>query len=170
MVKKIRMINRKMLFLIAIIAGILLSLLTVKTMAYTDSPGFCRSCHVMESEYTSFENSTHAELSCNECHLPHDSIVHKLFFKGRAGMTHVYFNTFGTEDIPKVIHATDRTKKVVNDNCKSCHKSTLANVSHNAKDNCTSCHQLVPHGKNFKDKTFNEAPQSGELLKNKGGY
>lgn len=163
-------INKKVLFLIAVIAGILLSLLTVKTMAYTDSPGFCKTCHIMESEYTSFENSTHAELSCNECHLPHDSIVHKLFFKGRAGMTHVYFNSLGTKKIPKVIHATDRTMDAVNDNCIRCHQSTLTNVSHDAKDNCTTCHRLVPHGNDFKDKTYNEAPKSGELLKHKGGY
>ncbi len=170
MVTKIRQINKKMLFLIAIITGILLSLLTVKTMAYTDSPGFCKTCHIMESEYTSFENSTHAGLSCNDCHLPHDSIVHKLFFKGRAGMTHVFYNTFGTKDIPQVIHATDRTMTAVNANCIHCHESTLSNVSHKAKDNCTSCHKLVPHGKDFKDKTFKEAPKSGELLIHKGGY
>jgi cytochrome c nitrite reductase small subunit len=33
-----------------------------------------------------------------------------------------------------------------------------------------SCHKTVPHGKGFKDDSFNEAPKSGELLKNKGGF
>lgn len=170
MVKKILSMNKKALFVVAIIVGIFLSLLTVKTMAYTDSPGFCKSCHTMESVYTSFVDSTHSDLSCNNCHLPHDNVAHKLFFKGRAGLTHVSYNTFGNDKIPNVIHATDRTKDVVNENCISCHKSTLTNVSHNAKDKCTSCHRLVPHGRDFKDDHFNETPKPGELLKNKGGF
>ena len=55
-------------------------------------------------------------------------------------------------------------------NCADCHKSTIGNVSHDAKDNCMSCHKTVPHGKDFKDDTFDQAPKSGELLKNKGGF
>jgi cytochrome c nitrite reductase small subunit len=170
MVKKLRGINKKILLVIALLGGVFLSLATVKTMAYTDSPGFCRNCHTMQSEYTSFMDSTHSGLSCNDCHLPHNNIGQKLFFKGRAGMTHVYYNSLGTDKIPNVIHATNRTKETVNENCISCHKSTLTNVSHNAKDNCVSCHQSVPHGKGFKDEHFNKPPKSGELLDNKGGY
>lgn len=170
MAKKILNMNKKILFFVAIVIGIFLSLLSVKTMAYTDSGGFCKSCHVMESEYTSFTNSTHSNLSCNDCHLPQSNIAKHLFFKGRAGLTHVYFNTFGTDKIPNVIHASDQTKEVINDNCISCHKSTIMNVSHDAKDHCTSCHRMVPHGKNFKNDSFNETPKQGELLKNKGGY
>jgi cytochrome c nitrite reductase small subunit len=170
MVKEFFKMNKKVIALIGVIAGIFLSLLAVKTMEYTDSPGFCKTCHNMESEYQTFTASTHSELSCNNCHLPNDNIVRHLFFKGRAGMTHVYYNTFATSKIPNVIHASDRTKEVINENCISCHKSTLTNVSHNAKDDCTSCHRFVPHGKGFKTKQFNEQPQTGELLKNKGGY
>jgi len=170
MVEKIKGMNKKVLFVIALIAGIFLSLLTVKTMAYTDSPGFCKSCHVMETEYASFTDSTHATLSCNDCHLPQNGIVEHLLFKGRAGLTHVYYNSLGSKKIPDVIHASGQTEKVVNENCITCHKSTITNVSHDAKSNCTSCHRKVPHGENFKDKHFNEPPVSGELLKNKGGY
>jgi cytochrome c nitrite reductase small subunit len=170
MFKKLLKINKKFLFVAVLLIGVLLSLTTVKTMAYLDSPGFCQNCHTMKNVYTSFMDSTHAELQCNDCHLPHKSEVGKLFFKGRAGMTHVYYNSLGTDDIPNVIEATDRTMKVINENCVSCHKSTITNVSHDAKDSCVSCHKTVPHGKGFKDDHYNKPPKSGELLENKGGF
>lgn len=169
MIKRI-LIDKKLLLLIAVLAGIFISLATVKTMAYTDSPGFCNSCHTMNHVYTTFNDSTHEKLACNDCHLPHENIAKKLFFKGRAGMTHVYFNSMGTSKIPDVIHASDRSMKVINENCISCHKSTVTNVSHDAKENCVSCHRQVPHGKGFKTKEYKETPKSGELLENKGGF
>lgn len=168
--KKLLAIDKRVLILGALLAGVLFSFGTVKTMAYLDSPGFCQNCHTMKSVYTSFVDSTHAELQCNDCHLPHESEVGKLFFKGRAGMTHIFYNTLGTEDIPDRIYATTRTLRVINKNCAECHKSTVDNVSHDAKENCMSCHQTVPHGSDFKDDTYNQPPKSGELLKNKGGF
>lgn len=170
MFKKLLKINKKWLILSALLFGVILSFSTVKGMAYLDSPGFCVSCHTMESPYKSFMDSTHAELQCNDCHLPHKSEVGKLFFKGRAGMGHMYYNTLGTDKIPDVISATERTQAIMDDNCISCHKSTLTNISHDAKEKCISCHKTVPHGKGFKDDHFYEPPKSGELLETKGGF
>lgn len=168
--EKLLAIDKRVLILGALLAGVLFSFGTVKTMAYLDSPGFCQNCHTMKSVYTSFVDSTHAELQCNDCHLPHESEVGKLFFKGRAGITHIFYNTLGTEDIPDRIYATTRTLRVINKNCAECHKSTVDNVSHDAKENCMSCHQTVPHGSDFKDDSYDQPPKSGELLKNKGGF
>lgn len=170
MFKKLLKMDKKFLIVLALLIGVFLSFSTVKTMAYLDSPGFCQNCHTMKSVHQSFMDSTHSDLQCNDCHLPHKSEVGKLFFKGRAGMTHIYFNTLGTKKIPNVIEATDRTEKIMNDNCSSCHKSTLSNVSHDAKEKCISCHKTVPHGKGFKDDSYNKPPVSGELLENKGGF
>lgn len=170
MFKKLLAIDKKILIFAALFAGIVLSVVTVKTLAYTDSPNFCQSCHIMDSAYGSFTDSTHSTLSCNDCHLPHDNVAKKLVFKGKAGMGHMYFNTLGTEKIPNVLHATEKTEKVVEENCISCHKSTLTNIEHDAKESCTTCHRTVPHGKNFKTKEFNKPPKSGELLEHKGGF
>lgn len=170
MFKKILAIDKKILIFTALFAGIVLSVVTVKTMAYTDSPNFCQSCHIMDSAYGSFTDSTHSTLSCNDCHLPHDSVAKKLVFKGKAGMGHMYYNTLGTEKIPNELHATEKTEKVVEENCITCHESTLTNIEHDAKESCTTCHRTVPHGKNFKTKEFNKPPKSGELLENKGGF
>jgi cytochrome c nitrite reductase small subunit len=170
MLKKLLGIDKKILIFGALFAGIVLSVITAKTMAYTDSAVFCKNCHIMTPVYESFMDSTHTKLSCNDCHLPHENMAKKLVFKGKAGMGHVYYNTLGTSKIPNVFHATENSKEVINDNCISCHEKTLENVSHEAKDSCSSCHRQVPHGKGFKDENYKKPPVSGDLLENKGGY
>ncbi|WP_316571023.1 NapC/NirT family cytochrome c [Neobacillus sp. YIM B06451] len=170
MFKKLLAIDKKILIFAALFAGIVLSAVTMKTLAYTDSPNFCQSCHIMDSAYGSFTDSTHSTLSCNDCHLPHDNVAKKLVFKGKAGMGHMYFNTLGKDKIPNVLHATEKTEMVVEQNCITCHESTLTNIEHDAKESCTTCHRTVPHGKNFKTKEFNKPPKSGELLEHKGGF
>ncbi|WP_070120485.1 NapC/NirT family cytochrome c [Bacillus marinisedimentorum] len=170
MLKKLLGIDKKILLLVGVFTGIVLSVLTVKTFAYTDSPEFCQSCHIMTSVHESFEASTHATLACNDCHLPHENVAKKLTYKAKAGLGHMYFNTLGTEKIPDVLHATAGSSEVINENCLDCHEATLDNVSHDAKDNCVDCHQAVPHGDDFKTDEFHKPPQSGALLEKKGGF
>lgn len=35
----------------------------------TGQPGFCNSCHIMNTYYASWENSNHKEVNCLDCHL-----------------------------------------------------------------------------------------------------
>jgi cytochrome c nitrite reductase small subunit len=169
MLKKLLAIDKRLLLVFGIFGGIMISLATVKTLAYTDSAEFCQSCHIMTGVYDSFSESTHSELLCGDCHLPHDSLISKYTFKAKSGLGHVYFNSLGEKDIPGVLHPTSGSAEAINSNCKSCHSSTLENVSHDAKELCTECHQSVPHGKGFKSKEYFKAPKPGELLENKGG-
>lgn len=37
---------------------------------YTSRPDFCRSCHIMEPYHDSWAESTHAHVSCVDCHFP----------------------------------------------------------------------------------------------------
>ncbi|WP_174734946.1 cytochrome c3 family protein [Mesobacillus harenae] len=169
MFKKIWKVDKRLLLFIGVFAGIIFSVVTVKTLAYTDSPEFCSGCHIMTEVHNSFTDSNHAGLSCGDCHLPHDNVVNKYTYKAKAGMNHVYYNTLGEEKIPKVLHPVESTEQVVNENCIDCHENTLNNVSHDSKDSCVTCHQSVPHGKGFKTEDFYKAPKPGELLENKGG-
>lgn len=162
-------VDKKLLILASIFVGIIISVVSVKTLAYSDSPDFCQSCHIMNNVHDSFADSTHAGLSCNDCHLPHESTVGKLVYKAKVGMGHVYYNTLGEDKIPDVLHPTASTKEVIQQNCIDCHENTLQNVSHDAKENCVDCHQSVPHGKGFKTEDYYKKPNSGELLENKGG-
>lgn len=161
--------NKKFLLVVGVFVGIILSVVTVKTLAYTDSADFCSSCHIMTSVYETHGNSTHAELACGDCHLPHDSVVNKYVNKAKSGIGHVYFNTLGVEKIPEVLHGTDNSQQIINQNCIDCHQSTVTNVSHDAKDSCSSCHEAIPHGSDFKSEDYFKPAKQGELLQNKGG-
>lgn len=169
MFQKFRSMNKKLLLFIGVFLGIILSVVTVKGLAYTDSPEFCSSCHIMTQVYDSFTDSNHAELACSDCHLPHDSIVNKYVQKAKSGIGHVYYNTLGADDIPKVLHTTENSQEIINENCISCHENTLKNVSHDAKDSCSSCHEAVPHGSDFKTEDYFKPAKPGELIENKGG-
>lgn len=167
--KRFPMVNKKMLLFVGVFVGIILSVVTVKVLAYTDSPEFCSSCHIMTQVHESFTDSNHADLACGDCHLPHDNIVNKYVFKAKSGIGHVYYNSLGADKIPKVLLATEGTKEIMTDNCLGCHESTLDNVSHDAKDSCSSCHEAVPHGSDFKTEDYFKPAKPGELLEKKGG-
>lgn len=168
MIKKI-FSNKKMLVLIGVFAGIILSVVTVKGLAYTDSSEFCSSCHIMTQAHDSFADSVHADLACAECHLPQDSVVSKYVSKTKTGLGHLYYNTFGEGKIPEILHATENTQDIVNQNCIDCHESTLGTVSHDAKDSCSDCHSGVPHGSDFKTEDYFKPAKPGELLNTEGG-
>src|SRR5947199_178535 len=37
------------------------------TAAYSESPSFCRSCHIMEPYYQAWHSSKHKDVACVEC-------------------------------------------------------------------------------------------------------
>lgn len=146
-------INKKLLLftLIGVFAGVVLFAGTAGSLKATDTPEFCASCHVYESTITHFNESNHANLNCNDCHTPNDSMLGKYTYKAKSALGHGYMYTVGTDKIPNVIHATEQSREVVEQNCISCHEPSLKNIDHDAKDSCVDCHRQVPHGKgNFK--------------------
>ncbi len=112
-------------------------------MKMTDQRPFCAGCHIMNEAALTHKISAHAKLACNECHAPH-SIPEKIPFKTAAGTKDMYINTFGNPELP--IKAGESTRKVVNDNCKTCHHMTNSAVaSMSVKEMCTDCHRNVQH-------------------------
>ncbi|MCE7792495.1 NapC/NirT family cytochrome c [Salipaludibacillus sp. CUR1] len=149
--KKLRRLidKRALLFILGgVFLGIALFAGTAGSMKATDSAEFCASCHIMDTAYQSYSESNHATLSCNDCHAPTDSLTSKVAFKAKAGVSHMYMNTLGSEDVPDVIHATDGSQEVIEANCISCHEASLENVEfHDVKEGgCIDCHRHVPHG------------------------
>ena len=47
---------------------VLIAMLTAAAGWYTSRPEFCRSCHIMEPYYTSWQHSSHKDVSCIKCH------------------------------------------------------------------------------------------------------
>lgn len=116
----------------------------------SDDPEVCVNCHVMRTEYVTWQHSSHREVAhCNDCHVPHDSFVRHWAFKAEDGLRHATIFTMRWE--PQVIELSDRAVPVVEENCRRCHEEVVnetALVAHQPGDlRCWDCHREVPHGR-----------------------
>jgi cytochrome c nitrite reductase small subunit len=122
----------------------------------SDDEHACINCHVMTPQYATWFHSSHRERAkCNDCHVPHDNIFRKYFFKASDGLRHSFMFTFNLE--PQVIRIKEAGKSVTQENCIRCHKNQIENVSINTitlKNSlegkghlCWDCHREVPHGR-----------------------
>ncbi len=146
------------LFFIAVIIGLgLFMAKESKVISYlSDDPQACVNCHVMTPVYNSWMHSSHREVAtCNSCHVPHDNVLNKYYFKAKDGLYHATVFTMRNE--PQVIQMKEASQEVVQQNCIRCHSKQvkdakldgwIANHAENRTDRqCWSCHREVPHGK-----------------------
>ena len=115
----------------------------------TGTKTFCGICHSMKHEAETFAVSSHRELDCVECHLPHDNFQHYLIAKGQTGMVDMYHEMM--RDYPEKIKLTADSRKMVSENCLRCHESTMSYVSTapgGSQDDCLKCHSRIAHGSN----------------------
>lgn len=138
--------------LIGAAIGLAIALANVSrvTSYASDDSAACVNCHVMRPQYDAWRRSSHArDAQCNDCHVPHDNIVHKYAFKARDGLYHSAIFTLRME--PQVIHMSSMAIPVVEENCRRCHEETLQNVclkSHQEGDlRCWDCHRETAHGR-----------------------
>lgn len=114
----------------------------------SDDPKACINCHIMVPQYASWQHSSHARVAhCNDCHVPQDSMVRKLYFKAKDGSRHSILFTLRKER--QVIFAIPESRKIIQENCLRCHARTLQTmVQHSETDrSCVDCHREVPHGR-----------------------
>ena len=131
-----------------------------KALSYLSSdPKACINCHVMNSQYATWQHSSHAErANCVDCHLPRDNMVNKYIAKAKDGYNHTVAFTFNT--YKNAIKISDDGAKRVQENCISCHQSLTSGMVSNSDLNhryddpsvatgrrCWECHKGVPHGK-----------------------
>jgi cytochrome c nitrite reductase small subunit len=158
--------NKKLLKTIAIFCGISATCLAVYT-AYvskahsylSEDPRACINCHVMNTQYATWQHSSHKEVGCIECHLPTDNTTDKLISKMKDGWNHSLAFTLNTYD--HAIKISEDGARRVQQNCVSCHSDIVSNIqnnkdlNHNFKElknvvsdtKCWDCHKSVPHGK-----------------------
>ena len=115
----------------------------------SDNPRTCINCHIMTPEYASWQHSSHGRVTnCNDCHVPHSSLIAKFYFKGKDGSRHSYLFMLHREH--QVIQAIPESRKVIQENCLRCHESVLQAVTPVHADfdrSCTDCHREIPHGR-----------------------
>jgi len=130
-----------------------------KVLSYlSKDPKACINCHVMNTQYATWQHSSHKEITCVECHLPTDSFINKYVAKARDGWNHSVAFTLNT--YKNAIQISEDGARRVQKNCISCHSSLVSTIvsnsdmNHNYKEGevetgrkCWDCHKNVPHGK-----------------------
>jgi len=85
----------------------------------SDDPSACINCHIMIPQYATWFHSSHREwATCNDCHIPHENIFSKYYFKATGGLRHASIFTLGLE--PQVIRINEKGKSIVQNNCIRC--------------------------------------------------
>ena len=136
--------------------GVYIARISNVTSYLTDDPRACINCHVMTTEYITWKHSSHRNVaSCNDCHVPHDNVFNKYYFKARDGMYHATIYTTRME--PQAIVMHEPGQKVVQQNCIRCHSDQVTDakmtswVATHTEDRmdrtCWECHRETPHGR-----------------------
>ena len=121
-----------------------------------DKPETCVNCHIMAPQYATWSHSSHREkTNCNDCHVPHNNILNKYFFKAKDGLRHASIFTLRLE--PQVIFIKEAGREVVHNNCIRCHRELITDTrllvynseTHNFRmeRKCWECHRETPHGR-----------------------
>lgn len=122
----------------------------------SDNPKTCTNCHIMSPQYATWNHSSHREVAhCNDCHVPHNNVFNKYYFKAKDGMRHATIFTLRKE--PQVIFIREEGAEVVHNNCIRCHSNLLTDPKlsskfadhnvHRTDRKCWECHREVPHGR-----------------------
>lgn len=138
--------------LLAPMLGLLIGL-AVYTFVYakgysylSNDPASCTNCHVMNAYYDGWEKgSHHSTAKCNDCHTPHN-LVAKYATKASNGFFHSF--AFTTGFFPDSIRAKQRSHKVVEQSCRTCHADLTQHMDVTAGDDgtsCVRCHAGVGH-------------------------
>jgi cytochrome c nitrite reductase small subunit len=112
----------------------------------------------MREEYDGWLKASHHTVAvCNDCHLPHESLIGKLFVKASNGYHHSTAFTFQNFHEPTRIKPSNSA--VLEANCIRCHQQiTSAITEHGTLGQtadpaigpdlfgCVRCHASVGHG------------------------
>lgn len=140
-----------------IVGGVIFIIHISNATSYlSDDPKTCVNCHVMTPQYATWFHSSHREAAtCNDCHVPHNNVLNKYYFKAKDGMRHATIFTLRGE--PQVIKIHEEGQEVVQNNCIRCHSNLLQDSKlkiatqeyHNFREDrpCWECHREVPHGR-----------------------
>ena len=116
----------------------------------SNDPTACINCHIMREQFDEWQKSSHHHVAvCNDCHVPHDTLLNKYLVKGENGFWHSYGFTFNNFHEP--IRARPVSVNVVENNCRRCHAeltSQMGITSHAGVGDvsCVHCHRDVGHG------------------------
>ncbi|MCL2803837.1 MAG: cytochrome c nitrite reductase small subunit [Micrococcales bacterium] len=116
---------------------------------FGSDPATCTNCHVMQPQYNAWRAGGHAKVAtCNDCHLPHGSVVEKYMVKAEDGVLHGSKFTFG--NYPVNINIRDSSLATTNETCLYCHSEMTEQLfitmgTDQTERTCTRCHSGIGH-------------------------
>ena len=132
------------LALLALVLGVFLAFGPPQLLAKSETPLFCSSCHVMESEYEAwFHQGAHRRKACVDCHLPNQNLPVHYLWKSIDGMKDVVF--FYSGHVPENIRISDHGREAVQANCIRCHETAVERMD--TSRTCWDCHRGITHMK-----------------------
>jgi cytochrome c nitrite reductase small subunit len=141
--------------LLAVLVGIalglgLFTLNHAEGLSYLSTdPAACANCHIMQSQYDSWQKSSHHTVAkCVDCHLPHD-FIGKYVAKAENGWHHS--KGFTLQDFHEPIMIKSKNALILQRNCLACHgeiaHGLVEGVNGEPDDvQCVHCHIGVGHG------------------------
>ncbi len=115
----------------------------------SNDPKACVNCHVMRDQYDGWQKgSHHAVATCNDCHVPHETVP-KYLVKAENGFWHS--KGFTLQDFPEPIRIRPVSSGILQVNCVTCHRDLVNDIlGHDPAGgdaaNCVHCHAAVGHG------------------------
>lgn len=126
----------------AAVMGVFVSFGPPQLIARTETPLFCSSCHVMQSQYEAwFHVGAHRTIRCVDCHLPHENLPVYYMWKSIDGMKDVV--VFYSGRVPETIEISPRMERTVQANCIRCHETRVEMIDRQRK--CWECHRFLQH-------------------------
>jgi len=129
------------------ILGFLMMLATKIPALGLSEASFCGTCHAMDFQVTSYQQSTHSVAAdCGDCHDPHGLVTGSAYaaFTGTRDVYRVVTNT-----TPAEIRATNMSKSVLQGNCLRCHEDVVmpyvGDTRLDGGRNCFDCHRQIVH-------------------------
>ncbi len=123
-------------------------------LEYSTSPTFCNSCHIMRPFVTAWEESTHKDVGCVDCHYPPGEYW-KTKFQAISQVTDWVTGRYSTKPYAEVddenclaCHTTRLLKGevVFKRGIKFDHVPHLENLRRGKKLQCTTCHSQIVQG------------------------
>lgn len=151
--------------IVSALAGVFIGVATY-TFSYaeglsylSEDPKACVNCHVMQENYNGWQGgSHHARATCNDCHVPHGSVVAKYMTKAEHGWRHS--KGFTLNDFHEPIRMQAKSRADVITNCVRCHDTMTHEIRFGSGGgteaevkgwnsmgvDCIHCHASVAHG------------------------
>lgn len=141
-----------------VVAAILFLILAAAFVRFSESPRFCYICHIMRPYYKAWEESSHSDVNCLECHYPPTVGGHlKSKFVAISQVVQYFTGSYGTRFWAEIeddaclqtgCHDTRLLSGEVTfkENIAFDHAFHLGTLRRGKKLRCTSCHSQMVVG------------------------